>query len=496
MMRPAEQYELFGTVCNGEAAEADRQMLECLLTDDAEARRRYLNYITLHTQLRDRIQGMAVTRKVVPQARFHMRRWAAVAALVLVAGMLWIIVPSKSTPKHAEPSEQTHSVALVTNLDRAVFDDGGAIELGGELAPGMLALRSGRVQVMFNSGAVVDLTGPCRFRMIDAGRAMLDGGSLLAYVPERGRGFTVEGPGGVRVVDLGTRFTMTVDELRQTRVLVLEGTVALSLSDGRVDQQVELLTAGYEMIADPMHRTLVRMDNSHGPITITGDAVLTSGPADGTIYRHTDTAKGGGAFEHQDLIVGSATGPADYNGIAMFRLPQRTPNGLSRAELRLTVATEGRLPNANVDVWALGYVSSPIKPSSKWMLTADADDRTGQTLGVEPTDAKPVKIADDMIPADSFHERDYTWQTDTTQSTALCDYINSLYEQGAEAGDWLVIRINPDAPVGNTYDGVAHPFAAIRFGGSHRVAPDRRACLLLSVSEKVNADVVPSQNHE
>jgi hypothetical protein len=132
-----------------------------------------------------------------------------------------------------------------------------------------------------------------------------------------------------------------------------------------------------------------------------------------------------------------------------------------------------------VDVWALGYITSPARLSSKWVLLADTDERTGEALGVAPADGAPVKIADDMIAADSLREKNYNWQTDTAQSAALLAYIDSLYDRGAKAGDWLVIRINPDAPMAATYDGVAHPFASIRFGGSHQVAPDQRARLLL-----------------
>jgi len=59
-------------------------------------------------------------------------------------------------------------------------------------------------QVMFKSGAVVEMTGPCPLQMIDAGRGHLRHGSVSVYVPDQATGFILDAPRGVRVIDMGT----------------------------------------------------------------------------------------------------------------------------------------------------------------------------------------------------------------------------------------------------------------------------------------------------
>ncbi|QNN23238.1 hypothetical protein HED60_13470 [Planctomycetales bacterium ZRK34] len=174
----------------------------------------------------------------------------AMAAVLALAAMIWLMQPE---PRAAAPEAVVATtVAMLTDSTRAVFADGQApVMLGGELPPGVLQLESGMVQVMFKSGAVVDLTGPCTFDMTESNRGRLINGVLEAYVPPAARGFTIDVGHTLRVIDLGTRFRLTADN-QQVQVQVDEGHVqVLRLGpDGRPVESHTLAAASMASLDD------------------------------------------------------------------------------------------------------------------------------------------------------------------------------------------------------------------------------------------------------
>lgn len=176
---------------------------------------------------------------------------------------------------------------------------------------------------------------------------------------------------------------------------------------------------------------------------------ISSHDADGSIYSPT------GVFTAQDLINGIATGNVMYNGIAFFQLPN---SFVSDANLILTVSSGGTLTNANIDVWALGYMSSPAM-SASWLLQADTDSRPLLNS------VAPTKIADNLVPVNQAASAGNVFQLNAAQRTNLTAYINALYARGAQAGDYVVIRTNPDAVL-STSDARNIRFAASSNGNT------------------------------
>jgi hypothetical protein len=86
------------------------------------------------------------------------------------------------------------------------------------------------LELKMDGGAELEIRGPAALRLEGANRIYLNKGRLLAYVPERARGFTIATADG-EVVDLGTRFVTSVDELSGTEVHVMEGLVKISSLD-------------------------------------------------------------------------------------------------------------------------------------------------------------------------------------------------------------------------------------------------------------------------
>jgi hypothetical protein len=189
---------------------------------------------------------------------------------------------------------------------------------------------------------------------------------------------------------------------------------------------------------------------------------LVSHDADGAIYPT-------GEFSAQDLICGFTGNPlVAYNGIAFFQLPAKR---IEDADLVFTVEQNyGPLPAANVDVWGLGYVRGTPALNRAWMLLGDTDTRLPINNNVPAT-----KIADNFVAAGQATPVGGVWQLDAAQRANLKAFLNGLYEKGALPGDYVVIRINPDA--------VLDTASNVRWGGSHRTSPDRRTRLALTLAD-------------
>ena len=89
-----------------------------------------------------------------------------------------------------------------------------------------LRLKRGIAELRFASGAEVVLEGPVEFVPQTGGKALLKQGRLVARVPKRAVGFTIETP-TANVIDLGTEFGVEVVQ-GQTDVHVFQGTVEFS----------------------------------------------------------------------------------------------------------------------------------------------------------------------------------------------------------------------------------------------------------------------------
>src|SRR5690606_23658025 len=101
----------------------------------------------------------------------------------------------------------------------------------GELAPPVgsvltpqreYVLMSGLIEVSFPAGASAILEGPAMFRVTSNQSLALDVGRCSVHAPDGAEGFRVETP-VTRVVDRGTRFTVSVGETSDTEVHVIEG---------------------------------------------------------------------------------------------------------------------------------------------------------------------------------------------------------------------------------------------------------------------------------
>jgi len=140
--------------------------------------------------------------------------WAAAAVALLALGGLWAWQAAWSGP-----------VASVAGLEAVRWSPSQTPRAVGDALPrGVVEIEAGFLRLDFAAGAKAIVEGPARLVLLGPNRARLQHGKLTAEVPDAAKGFTVESPEG-RIVDLGTRFGVAVDDRGDTEVHVLEGLV-------------------------------------------------------------------------------------------------------------------------------------------------------------------------------------------------------------------------------------------------------------------------------
>jgi ferric-dicitrate binding protein FerR (iron transport regulator) len=255
----------------GRIDEARLQELEARLRDDPEARREFVRYARLHTDLHFELRAREASERVLdaigrepesqsamaspasqschptqpapaPRPSFARRRafvLTAVAAGLLVAvGLGWWAL---------RPSEAQSEVAWLVNAQNCTWTGG---EPPRDLRPGkLLSVERGLAEFQFQCGARVILEGPAQLELLSATSARLHRGKLTARMPPGASGFEVLSPQG-KVVDLGTEFGIAVSEEGATSVRVFEGRVEVQVVGAAAPSAVSLTQNQVARIAD------------------------------------------------------------------------------------------------------------------------------------------------------------------------------------------------------------------------------------------------------
>ncbi len=132
--------------------------------------------------------------------------------------------PAQSDGSSSPPAKQV--VGRVSGLDGVEWEsDEQALRFGETVLQGrMISLTSGVVELLLTTGAKVTIEGPAKFEAGSTIETTLDHGKIAAAVPRAARGFTIFTPTS-EVVDLGTQFGVSVDDLGDTEVHVFDGDV-------------------------------------------------------------------------------------------------------------------------------------------------------------------------------------------------------------------------------------------------------------------------------
>ncbi|MBI1369621.1 MAG: hypothetical protein GC162_13325 [Planctomycetes bacterium] len=258
---PRELVRLLTALLDGSLSTDEHAALLQAAAGDARAQHDYLDLVEMHAMLSWQYRAASVEIRPMPLHANNnaSRRLIVVAIAAVLAGLCMIIgLRYLADRPSIRPVSRDQSVALLTNAQDAVFADADAsLQLGSTLPPGRVQLTSGSAQFMLNSGAVVDLTGPCEFELTGTNGGFLKNGRLQVFVPDKARGFTLTTPGRVRMIDLGTEFASIVRPSGRVELHVLVGEVELRDANDRVLRHV---TSGYAAAVEP--------DGRSGPIAL------------------------------------------------------------------------------------------------------------------------------------------------------------------------------------------------------------------------------------
>jgi ferric-dicitrate binding protein FerR (iron transport regulator) len=211
------------------------QELEHRLRNDPEARRVFVRYARLHTDLHFELRAREASERVLdaidrqpapapppatpaPPKRAHplaRRGWVVGAVSFLVAAVVfgWWVTRERGEAE----------VASLVNAQNCTWAGG---EPPATLRAGtILEIASGLAEFRFRCGARVVLEGPARLELLSSAGARLQRGKLAARVPDK-TGFEIRSPQGT-VTDLGTEFAMSVSDTGATDVHVFEGQVEI-----------------------------------------------------------------------------------------------------------------------------------------------------------------------------------------------------------------------------------------------------------------------------
>lgn len=266
-------------VVDGSIDDAGLGRLAELLRGDAAAQRLYVDYLMLDAELVNdqRVIEPCEALPVAGQEPGPIRAWwplrlgmglAAVIALVGIIAWFESAEPhgAQSPPPVAidapEPSD-SEPIATLTHIDGQVMSET-PLEPGQRLTRRTIRTRSGSTGLQLASGAQVMLVGHSEMRLDTPMRVTMTRGAATFNCPPEARGFTIDLPGGVRVVDLGTRFGVKVSpDGRRIEAWVDEGMIELRTAGGRPRQ----LTAGQVVSLEDQRTSeplLIEADASSG----------------------------------------------------------------------------------------------------------------------------------------------------------------------------------------------------------------------------------------
>ena len=257
------------------------QLLANLMESSSEFRMEYLRLVSVHSMLEDLhldSPGSGNTNESTskwssdtmgtPSPVFWRNSIVISSALLVLALIVFWIFPfdrqnSQVVVTSIEGKRIAGDVDLlfarITQAENPVWKDE-QLAIGRLLGDRKLELISGVVEITFDSGATVTMSGPAQMTVVSANSALVDFGKVWADVPEPAIGFVIKTP-TMRVVDLGTRFTVQVSESGESDVAVLKGEVRVGTTSGGIGSE-KVVNQSQAIRVDGMKDELVGIDFS------------------------------------------------------------------------------------------------------------------------------------------------------------------------------------------------------------------------------------------
>jgi hypothetical protein len=186
------------------------------------------SYVLLRNAFEPLADGERTTQRILQTfARMKYQAAIAISILLLMCGALGIW--RYGTAGHQSGSRPW--LPMFARLSAASDCQWGqdAPLIGAALPEGPIYLRTGIARLTFVDGAQLIVEGPSQFELRSAGSIYMSHGKLLAQVPRKAIGFTVE-TDATKIVDRGTEFVVETADRSETKFAVITGVVDLHTS--------------------------------------------------------------------------------------------------------------------------------------------------------------------------------------------------------------------------------------------------------------------------
>ena len=283
MNSSVEHMELVGRYLSGQTTDDEVARLDALMLEDPQLRADFLAYARVDAALPGAVDGdpKLLAFESGPTsptpARKQWLRWASLAAAAVlllgwVAGnALWSSKGKPDSPQEVAQFGELHDCRWIAAENRS--RPGDKIEIGQRIE-----LSSGSAEVLFHTGARLEIVGPAILEIRSENGGFLTMGEvhLVAETPES-KGFTIETPTS-KFIDISTAFTAVVSPDGLSRVDVTEGEVDVVL-DGKDDSR--RLRAGETMYVEPGEKKVTtRIEAGDGTPAFRFPTIASPGRAD------------------------------------------------------------------------------------------------------------------------------------------------------------------------------------------------------------------------
>ena len=231
-----------------ELTDEEKAELTKRLDEDANLREQFREVVELEYFLKSNASSAGLNQddedlivKISSGKNKYFERLGMAALVMFSLTLLWLLWQNKD---RADIS----TVAILQTVSRdAVFNERHELPTreGSRLEKGWIHLNEGTIELKFNSGATVELEGPAVFGIDNGMRGFLESGTVKVHAPGEAQDFVV-GTANMEVVDLGTRFELSIDSNSKATVKVSEGLVDLHLGGNGTPRQIQPLPAGQE----------------------------------------------------------------------------------------------------------------------------------------------------------------------------------------------------------------------------------------------------------
>lgn len=237
----------FSRLVSGMLTESEMAELEEILIQSPAARDAYRHYLAIHLDMVEHFQQTSST----PQASTKVsafRFMPAIAAICAVMAGLAIWMSGQQATRVPAPTAQLPEsrpvLAIATLAEGVRWNLGAPPAPGSQLPPGPISLDEGLLALDLIGGQSLTIRGPAHFELIDSRKMRLDKGEVALHVRWKKNLYAIRVPHGT-VVDLGTEFSVKVNDDGVADVWVFQGQAAASrIENETITREEIILKAG------------------------------------------------------------------------------------------------------------------------------------------------------------------------------------------------------------------------------------------------------------